>query len=118
VLDAQVPAMILQPLVENAIRHGIEPRKSAGVIALQAERRGDALHLSVRDNGVGLAAADESRQRQGIGLANTRARLAELYGARGQLRLYNGAEGGLAVDLEVPFHTEPLVPTTPSESRA
>ncbi|MBI2929810.1 MAG: histidine kinase [Verrucomicrobia bacterium] len=106
-LDAAVPTMILQPLVENAIRHGIEPRKSAGIVTIRATREGELLHLSVCDNGVGLGAANQQRERTGIGLANTRARLAELYGERARLQLSGGDEGGLAVDVQLPFHTAP-----------
>src|SRR5262249_11577184 len=80
-MKALVPALILQPLVENAIRHGIEPRRGPGLISIEAKREDKQLHLIVRDNGRGLpAAGSNSSVRRGIGLANTQARLQGLYG--------------------------------------
>src|SRR5258708_11769725 len=80
-MKALVPALILQPLVENAIRHGIEPRRGPGLISIEAKQEDKQLHLIVRDNGRGVPDADSNRPvRRGIGLANTRARLHGLYG--------------------------------------
>jgi len=107
-LDAQVPVMILQPLVENAIRHGIEPSRNPGVVTVRACREGDTLHLSVRDNGVGAGAGSVSETRLGIGLANTRARLQELYGTSAELVLEPATGGGVSVSVRLPFHTEPV----------
>jgi signal transduction histidine kinase len=103
-LDAQVPSLILQPLVENAIRHGIEPQIRPGHITLRSARVGDNLVLTVSDNGGGIPAG--GFKREGIGLANTRARLLELYGDRQQFELTNQPEGGLCVRLTFPFATE------------
>jgi len=103
-LDAQVPSLILQPLVENAIRHGIEPQIRPGHITLRSVRVGDDLVLTVSDNGGGIPAG--GFKREGIGLANTRARLLELYGERQRFELSNQPEGGLCVRLTFPFATE------------
>ena len=104
-LDAAVPSMILQPLVENAIRHGLEPQMRPGRIVLRSAREGDNLVLTVSDNGVGLPAG--GLQREGIGLSNTRARLTELYGDRQRFELYSKPEGGLCVRLTFPFSPAP-----------
>jgi LytS/YehU family sensor histidine kinase len=100
-LDAHVPALILQPLVENAIRHGIEPVAAPGSIAIVAQREGQMLHLTVRDSGAGAANAKEHQP--GIGLTNTRARIQELYGTEARLLLNTASEGGWSVNLEIPF---------------
>ena len=108
-LGALVPNLILQPLVENAIRHGIEPRAKPGCIDLRAWRENGRLKLEVRDNGVGLAPG--RRPEEGVGLSNTRARLQQLYGD-GQHRfgLDNASGAGLAVCLEIPFRPATGVP--------
>jgi signal transduction histidine kinase len=105
-LDALVPTLILQPLVENAIRHGIEPAARPGVVTLRA-RRGDngLLLLSVRDSGGGPAPREKSSP--GIGLANTRARLEALYGSAARLNLHTDAEGGFLVEMQIPFREAP-----------
>ena len=101
-LDAAVPHMALQPLVENAIRHGVGQRSTPGVIAIRATRDGDSLRISVQDDGPGFGARGETGGR-GLGLGNTRARLKHLYGDAAELRI--GAEGGGAcVALVLPFH--------------
>ncbi len=100
-LEAQVPALILQPLVENAIRHGIEPNAGPGTIAVVAQREAEKLHLTVKDSGAGAMEAKDHQP--GIGLANTRARLQELYGAEARLLLNTAAEGGWSVDVVIPF---------------
>jgi two-component system LytT family sensor kinase len=103
-LDAQVPSLILQPLVENAIRHGIEPHERPGRITLRSARAGGNLVLTVTDNGGGVPPG--GFKREGIGLANTRARLAELYGARHRFELANQPGGGLCITLTLPFTTQ------------
>jgi len=101
-LDASVPTLILQPLVENSIKHGIEPRPGPGEIVIGAHRRGTALQLSVRDNGNGVE-EHPAKDGSGIGLSNTRARLEQLYGKEAKLTLSRPSNGGCSVELELPF---------------
>jgi signal transduction histidine kinase len=102
-LDAAVPSLVLQPIVENAIRHGIEPHARQGRIELRAARAGEELVLTVTDNGAGMPVGGFARE--GIGVANTRARLAELYGPRHRFAFNNRPEGGLCVTIAIPFVT-------------
>ncbi len=81
VLDWLAPALLLQPLVENAIRHGIEPSATPGWVRVAAKAAGDTLVLTVEDNGAGLGTAKSGEGSPGIGLENLRARLESLYGA-------------------------------------
>jgi signal transduction histidine kinase len=101
VMDAKVPNLILQPLVENAIRHGIAVVPGPGRIKIHASRNNGRLNLTVTDSGPGLKAAPEALK--GIGLANTRARLEKLYGANQRLDLSTGPDGGLQVDITIPY---------------
>jgi two-component system, LytTR family, sensor kinase len=105
-LDAAVPHMGLQPIVENAIRHGVGPRATPGAIVIRAQRIGDALHVTVLDDGPGFRAAGglSDRHGMGLGLANTRARLKQLYGDSAELRTENGQGGGAQVTMVLPFH--------------
>jgi LytS/YehU family sensor histidine kinase len=98
--DALVPTFLLQPLVENAIHHGVAPRSDPGRIEISVWRRGGLLHLRVRDDGPGLPAGPISG---GVGLANTRARLFHLYGAAQRLEMGNDPRGGCAVQVTLPF---------------
>ncbi len=102
---ALVPNLILQPLVENAIKHGIGPRASGGVVEVSASRSLRGLVVTVRDDGVGEPSP--LVRREGVGLANSRARLASLYGDAQQLVAAPRAEGGFEVWIVLPFHTEP-----------
>jgi sensor histidine kinase YesM len=102
-LDASVPHMGLQPIVENAIRHGVGARATPGVIAIRAQRDGDRLLVSVRDDGPGFGSAGCGGG-MGLGLANTRARLKQLYGDAAELRTESGAAGGATVTLVLPYH--------------
>ena len=99
-LAAPVPSLILQPLVENAIRHGIEAQSRPGRIRVEASRDGEDLILIVSDNGIGLPAGGLSRE--GIGLSNTRARLRELYREGGLMDLSSNPEGGCQVRIRLP----------------
>jgi two-component system LytT family sensor kinase len=112
VLDCRVPNLILQPIVENAIRHGVAPRAAPGHVEISAERRGDVLRLEVRDNGVGLSngSTHGSAPKGGVGLSNTRARLEQLYGSAHRFELADGPRGGAVVTIEIPlqdFDAEP-----------
>lgn len=100
-LDAHVPNQVLQPLVENAIRHGLDGRAGGGTIEIQSRAAGEALQLTVRDDGSGLHANGRAVQ-EGIGLANTRARLRQLYGPSAALDLADRSEGGTQVTLVIP----------------
>jgi len=107
VLDAAVPHMVLQPIVENAIRHGIGRSSSAGHLRISAARGQDALELEVSDDGPGLQTAFPATASRGIGLANTRSRLAQLYGDAARLSVDNGAEGGVTARIVLPFRPMP-----------
>ncbi|HRH41236.1 MAG TPA: ATP-binding protein, partial [Pyrinomonadaceae bacterium] len=102
-LDAKVPNMILQPLVENAIKHGIAPLSQGGTIKVGAERMNGSLLLSVSDNGVGLKDLDISAIPEGVGLRNTKARLRHLYGNAHQFELTPEEKGGVTLKLKIPF---------------
>lgn len=99
--QALVPAFLLQPLVENAVRHGLEPRSGKGLLKVSARRAGENLWLAVADNGVGLPEAGPPRE--GIGLSNTRARLKVLFDGAAGLELERA--GGLTVHVTLPFRT-------------
>jgi LytS/YehU family sensor histidine kinase len=107
VLDAAVPHLILQPLVENALRHGIAPHAAAGRLEIGARRAGEWLELRVRDNGPGLSNGDGREASSGIGLANARARLERLYGDAGELTIADAAGGGLEAVVRLPFRLAP-----------
>lgn len=99
-LAARVPSLLLQPLVENAIQHGIAPSTRPGRIAIRARRDGEICELQVHDNGPGIHVNGSSRA-GGIGLSNTKDRLARLYGQRGRFELIN--DEGLRVTIRLPF---------------
>lgn len=103
-LPARIPNLLLQPLVENAVRHGIAPRAESGTILIQARRSNGYVELSVKDNGAG--ARDLAAVGTGIGLANTRERLERLYGQTQQFETSSPAEGGFEVKISIPFHTD------------
>jgi two-component system, LytTR family, sensor kinase len=106
VLPAFVPPMILQPIVENAIRHGIAPREAPGAVAIEAARHDGMLRLTVRDDGVGFGRAPASSSGQGLGLGGTRERLGHLYGERFSLDIAPSTPTGTIVTIDLPFHTE------------
>ncbi len=106
-LSALVPALVLQPLVENAVRHGIAPLESGGHLRIEARSAGDRLLLRVEDNGRGLShnvSARDLRQ-SGIGLSNTHARLEALYGDAFRFDLKRSDGGGCVVILDLPLRT-------------
>jgi signal transduction histidine kinase len=101
-LDGEVPRMILQPLVENAIKHGIAGRNGGDTVQISAGREGERLWMQVRDNGGGLQVRTLKALRTGVGLSNTRARLDCLYGRHYRLE-FSDKNGGLSVLIEIPF---------------
>ena len=105
--DALVPGFLLQPLVENAVRHGIAPRIKGGAVDVRARREGDRLVLEVADDGPGFPDDPSVLMNRGLGLANTQARLELLYGKEGLMKLENRAGGGARVEIRMPFRTEP-----------
>lgn len=102
-LDALVPNLMLQPLVENSIKHGIGPRPMPGQIEIRSRRTGSLLELEVRDNGVGLSAARLTDFNRGVGLANTRSRLQHLYGSSHRFEFRQPPAGGLSVLIAIPL---------------
>ncbi len=141
-LDCLVPTLLLQPLVENALRHGLEPSENPGFVLLSAHRLNGNLVLTVEDNGVGLAgvapelrapaaampqplspalpgsAARGSARSTGIGLLNLRARLEALYGITQKLEVSPRPGGGVTVRIEIPWHTQAAVDTAIPVERA
>jgi LytS/YehU family sensor histidine kinase len=107
-LDARVPHLLLQPLVENAVRHGIAPRARPGRIGIRAVRNGGQLQIEVRDSGDGLPPDRLVAMNDGVGLGNTRARLAHLYAAAHTFSFANLPDGGFQVTVSIPFHLGPL----------
>jgi two-component system, LytTR family, sensor kinase len=103
-LDAAVPRLILQPLVENAIKHGVAPRTAPGRIAIVSRLEAERLCLQVRDNGDGLSNAARAGHHQGVGLSNTRDRLECLYGPAQALELIESGDG-LMVQIHLPFQS-------------
>jgi LytS/YehU family sensor histidine kinase len=103
VKQALVPCLVLQPIVENAIRHGIESMDAGGRVRIGARAGRGRLELEVTDNGPGLPAGDKFRE--GIGLANTRSRLRHLHGEEQELRLDAVAGGGVRVRVTLPLRT-------------
>ncbi len=101
-LDAEVPRLILQPLVENAIKHGVSLQIGPGIVSVGSRRDNERLCLTVRDNGVGLTGATRARLHGGVGLSNTRDRLKCLYGADQSLDFLESAPG-LTVEMRLPF---------------
>ena len=100
-LDCLVPPLILQPIDENAVRHGISAVSTAGVLEVTASREGSRLRLVVRDDGPGVSAAPKSPG-SGTGLRNTRERLAQLYGDRGLMSITEAPGGGTIVTVDIP----------------
>jgi two-component system LytT family sensor kinase len=106
VQEAQVPNLLMQPLVENAIVHGIGQSANAGEITVRARRDGEVLHLTVMDDGPGLSSGNSNH---GIGLRNTRLLLQQLYRTQQSLQLTERAGGGVVASVQLPFHETPWV---------
>src|SRR6266487_2508599 len=105
-LSAQVPHLILQPMVENAIQHAIAPRSARGHINIEAKRLNSLLRVAISDNGPGITSNGVSLGMKGVGLSNVRARLDQIYGSDFRFELVNSRDGGLAVVMEIPFQRE------------
>ena len=103
-LSARVPPLLLQPLVENAVRHGIMPREDGGTLLIEARRVGERLLLRVVDDGPGPPSDADTDG--GVGLSNTKARLESLYGDGHRFTLQRADGGGCVVRVELPFHTD------------
>ena len=110
-LDARVPHLILQPLVENAVRHGIATRIEPGRVEISAARGPDDrfLLLEIRDDGRGLGRDIDAGNRTGVGLTNIRSRLEQLYGGEHRFTLENQAAGGVLAQISLPFRREEKV---------
>jgi two-component system LytT family sensor kinase len=101
-LDARVPNMLLQPLVENAIKHGISPRPEGGSIEVNARRLDSKLSIEITDDGLGMTGQEEDA-RTGVGLINTRERLKHLYGDSHSFNLSSSPGRGVTIRIEIPF---------------
>lgn len=110
-LDAQVPSLLLQPLVENAVRHGIAKLSTGGQIWIATRRDGNDLHLRVTDNGPGLTTAPGVTPGTGLGIRATRERLRTLFGNDQRLVIQSAPNGGVEVSVKIPFKIEPQSPT-------
>ena len=102
-LDADIPHLLLQPLVENAIQHGISRRPGGGRLAITSGRQGEELHITVKDNGPGLSEIERRRLTGGLGLRATRERLQTIYGDGHSFNIHTGVEGGVEVEFRIPF---------------
>jgi sensor histidine kinase YesM len=105
--EGLVPFFLLQPIVENALHHGVAARASGGTVTIHGERSGRVLRVEIADDGPGLMARDDQPRRhgsgEGIGLSNTRERLRQLYGDTCRLDLTERAEGGVRVTITLPY---------------
>jgi sensor histidine kinase YesM len=104
--SAYVPHLILQPLVENAVRHGISPRESGGCIWVRADQIGDRLVITIEDDGVGIGNSPPDLAGNGVGLGSVKSRLTHLYGADQKLDVEARRPSGTRVRIEIPFRTE------------
>jgi two-component system LytT family sensor kinase len=101
-MNAMVPNLLLQPLLENALRHGIGRSTEAGWIRISAKRENGSLLITVSDNGAGLPSNWQMKTSSGIGLANTAARLQQLYGENHRFDIHNRDKGGVEVEVVIP----------------
>ena len=106
-LSAQVPHLILQPVVENAIQHAIAPRSTRGHINIEAKRLNSLLRVAISDSGPGISSNANLPWKQGVGLTNVRTRLQQIYGPDFRFELMNTNGGGLTAVMEIPFEREP-----------
>jgi two-component system, LytTR family, sensor kinase len=108
-LQDRVPNLILQPIIENAVKHGFSEKVEPGELEIRSKHENGMLVLEVKDNGPGMPPSQLGRFREGLGLANTRARLLQHYGSNFRLHLRNAEEGGLIVAIELPIVKESLL---------
>jgi sensor histidine kinase YesM len=108
-----LPSLILQPIMENAIKYAISPRTEGGSIDVSAFRDGDLLRIRIDDDGPGLSPEGDPRRRRGVGLANARERLELIYGERAGLSAQNRAPNGCRVEIWLPLE-EQSVGRTPA----
>jgi len=106
-LSAQVPHLILQPMVENAIQHAIAPRSTRGHINIEAKRLNSLLRVAISDSGPGISSNANLPWKQGVGLTNVRTRLQQIYGPDFRFELMNTKGGGVTAFMEIPFEREP-----------
>ena len=104
-LDAFVPNLILQPIVENSITHGISPKPEGGKIGISAKKKGEFLEICIYDNGVGLRIPENSKLIEGYGILNTKERLKELYRKNHSFIIESGSDRGFRVTLKIPYRT-------------
>jgi two-component sensor histidine kinase len=107
-LDALVPNLVLQPIVENTIRHGVENRTSPTTVTVGAGTDGQALRLLISDDGPGFRGTAGAGSSPGLGISNTRRRLAQLYGDAASLDIEDASPSGAIVTITLPLHTVPL----------
>jgi len=104
-LDALVPSLLLQPLVENAILHGIQPSRRGGAVRIAADRDGPWLHLAIGDDGIGMSGGTTTGRAERVGLSNTRARLETEFGDAQSLHITSGDPAGTRVEIRIPWST-------------
>jgi two-component system sensor histidine kinase AlgZ len=104
-LDAAVPTMLLQPLVENAVRHGVAPTVSGGTVEIESALSGDRLHIAIKNSAAGIKniSSSDGKASKGIGLANTAERLKVLYGDAHRFELQSAGESDWQVTIEIPL---------------
>ncbi len=107
-MEGMVPALVLQPLVENAVKHGVLPRERGGSVTVSVARSNGSLRMSVADDGPGLP--EGAAVASAVGLSNTAARLNELYGDKSSFALNSSPNGGVTATMEIPFHTAACIP--------
>jgi two-component system, LytTR family, sensor kinase len=108
--DAQIPHLLLQPVVENAVRHGVSRRSSPGQVRIVAKHQECRLHVWIRDDGAGFLEPHDDRSSHRLGLRLTRERLLAMYGSEQSCEIHNLPGGGAEVHLQMPFSLAPRTP--------
>jgi two-component system LytT family sensor kinase len=109
-LDAKVPNLLLQPIIENALRHGISHKQNGGLLRISSKREGDTLTMQVFDNGPGPQAQPHGQFREGVGLNNTRSRLQRLYGGEHKIAFKKIPDCGFEVTIQIPYRLTSTAP--------